>query len=156
MRRPVLARLDVPAQTLLLFEQMVAKDPDRTGNWRYLLREDGCFFSVNNDRLIVADQQSDDPSLFWSSPFSTQPDRCLTAEQLAELSRAITAVSFAQLDDYYASPAFSRTSSPTVTRWTTVKDGVAYTVVVELDAGPPELADLDATVSRLVAAAPYP
>lgn len=153
----VLPRLDVPDDTLLLFEDMVMKDADRAPNWRYRFDVRGCYYSARNTQLTITEPaqfESDDPALTWDTPFSGEPDRCLNEAQFAELMDAIRATAFVDLNPIYTSVAFPFTSSPRVGRWTLVEDGVATTVVAEQEAIPLRLMDLQTVVSRLVAEAP--
>lgn len=155
--KPVLARLEIPDQTLLLYENMSLNTPDRTGNWRFMFRQDGCFFNARNTQLWLtgeADFQSDDPALFWNTPFSTTPDRCLTEAQQAELKDTIRQINFFSLDSYYPSDSLEEVSSHVVERWTVVQNGKTHTVVVEEEAAPPQLIELRAVIDQLVANAP--
>lgn len=157
--KPVLARLAIPDQTLLLYENMGIYDPDRTGNWRFLFRQNGCFFNAHNDQLWLTEEEqfeSDEPALFWDTPFSDTPDRCLTETQQVELLDTIREVGFFSLDSYYSSASLDDISSPSVERWTIVQGDEVHTVVVEEEATPPQLVELRAVIDQLVANAPQP
>jgi hypothetical protein len=130
----MLPRLELPAGARLLYEEVVLGDPDRTGNWRFYVREDGCFFSARNSRLWVTgadDFGSDDPALFWNSPFPGKPDRCLTASQVGELEAAIRAADIAALSGRYRLAGDGIERSGSAERWTVVDGGKPSTVVVE-------------------------
>ncbi|MCU0521908.1 MAG: hypothetical protein MUF84_14610 [Anaerolineae bacterium] len=153
----VLPTLEIPDDALLLFEHMVMKDPDRTVNWRYYFDVEGCYHSARNTQLWLTEPEqfdSEDPELTWNTPFSPTPDRCLTEEQLAELTDSIELVVFEDLKPSYTSVAFPFTSSPAVERWTLVDEDGPVTVVAEQGASPPPLADLQRLIGRLVAEAP--
>jgi hypothetical protein len=155
--RPVLAKLQVPDDTLLMYEAMVVGDPDRTGNWRFRFSPDGCFYHARNDRLWITEPEQldrDDPELFWSDQWPDTPIRCLTEDQLPELRDAIDQARFPRLKSHYASGSLERTSSPVVERWTAVIDDGTYTVVVEPKAAPARLAKLRETIDALIANAP--
>ncbi len=156
--RPVLARLEIPDQTLLLllYENMVIKGPDRSGNWRFMFDRNGCFFQARNTQLWLMDEAQffdDAPALYWDTPFPTIPDRCLTEMQEAELRDAILKVDFPDLDEYYASSSIERISTPIVERWTVVHEDELYSVVVEQGAAPSELVELRTRIDQLVATA---
>lgn len=156
MINPVLARLEVPDGVLLLYENMAIKDPDRTGNWRLLFRQDGGVFAARNTQLWITDSaqfKSDDPTLFWNTPFSNTPDRRLTEPQQAELLEAIRRADFAS-DRYYSSSPGQQGSSPSVERWTVRQGNELRTAIVESGAAPPPLVVLRRTIDRLVANAP--
>jgi hypothetical protein len=157
MNKPIFAKIDIPSQTLLLYENMVVNDLDRSENWRFLFRQDGCFFNARNTQLWVTDTSlldSDDPALYWNTPFSSTPSRCLTQEQQAELLEAIRKTNFASLAKYYSASPDQQRSHPFVERWTVVQDSGAFTVVVENSAAPPPLVRLRTTIDKLVANAP--
>jgi hypothetical protein len=155
--RPVLARLQVPDDTLLMYEAMVVRDSDRTGNWRFRFSSDGCFYHMRNERLWITEPEqleSADSELFWSQDWPDTPVRCLTENQLPELRDAIVQARFSRLKPYYASRALAQTSAPVVERWTAVIDDGTYTVVVEPGAAPRRLVELREAVDALVAKAP--
>ena len=155
MTMPTLPKLELPDKTLLLYEQITVNNPDRTENWRFFLRKDGCFFNARNTQLWVTDSvllSNDNPKLFWNKPFSATPDRCLTESQQAELVDAIHKANFSSLDKYYTTP--SRVSDPSVVRWTVVEESGTYTVVVESGATPQQLVQLRSAIDKLIANAP--
>ena len=153
----VLPKLEIPEGALLLYEYMVMKDPDRTGNWRTYIDAEGCFYSARNSQLWLTEPaqfESDAPELTWNTPFSSTPDRCLTEVQVAELMDKIRSVAFPDLKPIYTSVAFPFTSSPSVERWTLIREDGTISVVVEQGATPLRLTDFRATIDRLIAAAP--
>jgi len=152
-----LARLEIPDGALLLYEQMAIRDPDRSGNWRFLVRADGGFYHARNTRLWVTDPAllaSDDPTLFWNTPFPATPARALSPQQRDELERAIRTADFPALARRSPFTPRGRVSDPSVERWSAILNGETHSVVVESGAAPPELVTLRATVDALVAAAP--
>jgi hypothetical protein len=156
----VLPRLDIPDRALLLYENIGLKDPDRTGNWRFVVRDDGCFFNARNTKLWLSQPEefaSDDPKLFWNTAFPDTPSRCLTPPQRAELDEAIREADLASLAKRSTTRLEGRKSSPSLERWTLARQGRAvHTVVVEAGDVPAPLSRLRATIDRLVAAAPRP
>jgi hypothetical protein len=131
---PMLPRLEVPDGAVLLYEQVAPQDMDRSADWRFYLRSDGCWFQARNQALVLseaADLGKDDPALFWNVPFGDQPQACLSKEELDQVLRAVDGAGFQDLDPYYPLPSGVRVSHPAVARWT-VRDGSdVQTVVVE-------------------------
>jgi hypothetical protein len=158
METPVLARLEVPANAILLYEEMVIGDQDRTGNWRFYIDTTGCVFNVHNQPLFIeeADQQSDDPALFWNAPFPATPARCLNDAQLATLRQLLDEPGIAALEEYYRDEAFARTSSPVIERWVMTTNNQQKVVAIELRKRPEAIARLWEGVNTLIAAAPQP
>jgi hypothetical protein len=157
MKKPILAKLQIPEKALLLYENMVANS-DRTGNWRFLFRKDGCFFNARNTQLWVTDPDalsSDDPKLYWNTPFPNTPNRCLTDSQKAELADAIRKSDFASLAKHSPFLQNQRVSDSSIERWTLVEDSGNYTVVVEKGVAPPQLVQLRAKIDQLIANAPH-
>ena len=155
----VLARLEIPEHTLLLYEYMVLNDPDRTGNWRFMFNQEGCFFNARNRQLWLTDKtefESNDPALFWNTPFPAAPDRCLTETQQVELVDTIRQIDFFSLDSYYPSDSLEDESPPSVERWSVVHGDERHTVVVESGAVSPQLVELRTMIDQLVANAPRP
>lgn len=153
--RPILAKVEIPNQALLLFESMSIRDPDRTGNWRFYFRQDGCFFNARNTQLFITEIsqfQRDDPSLFWNKPFADTPDRCLNDQQRNELLETIRNANFKSLNAYYQSSG-NKQSSSSVERWTVVIDKEIKTVVAEKGSVPKQLVELREMIDRLVAQA---
>ncbi|WP_446375172.1 hypothetical protein [Coleofasciculus sp. E2-BRE-01] len=159
MTKPVLPKLEIPENTRLLYENIAINDPDRTGNWRFLFRQNGCFFNARNTQLWIEDSaqlSSDDPDLHWNKPFPDTPNRCLTESQQAELTEAIRQVDFPSMAKYYPTPPDHQVSHPAAERWTVVQNGKSQTVVVENGFAPPELVQLRQKIDQLVANAPRP
>lgn len=151
----VIARLDMPPSALLLFEHFATRDVDRTSNWRFMIRNDGAFFNARNQQLFVtqaSQRGSDDPSLFFNTPFPERPQRVFRAEQLAELQGALTQVESASLQGEY--PSNKKSSNPSAERWTFAFSSGTRSVVVEDSQAPAELVNFRKTIDRLVAAAP--
>ncbi len=157
MKAPILPKLEIPPHTLLLYENVAVNDPDRSGNWRFLFREDGCFFNARNTELQVIDPNllnDENPALHWNTPFPSTPDRCLTKPQQAEFTEALRQANFASLAKYYSPPVSQHVSHSSVERWTMLNNNTNYTVIVENKAAPPQLVQLRATIDQLVVKAP--
>lgn len=157
--KSVLPKLEIPENTRLLYENIAINDPERTGNWRFLFRQNGCFFNARNRQLWIEDSaqlSSDDPDLHWNKPFPDTPDRCLTESQQAELTEAIRRVDFPSLAKYYPTPPDHQVSHSSAERWTVVQNGQSQTVVVENGFAPPEIVRLRQKIDQLVANAPRP
>jgi hypothetical protein len=153
----VLARLEIPPSAYILFEHMATADVDRTSNWRFVIRKDGGFYNARNVQLFVTDaaaRASDEPALFFNTPFPDAPQRILSEAQRAELDAAVDAARITSLKARYESSKAS--SNPSVERWTFVLGAEPKTVVVEDSAAPSSLKDLRKTIDRLVAAAARP
>ncbi len=156
MKVPI-AKLELPQNTVLLYENMVVSNVDRTGNYRFFFRDDGCFFNAHNTKLWVTNPDlidSDDPALHWNTSFSKTPDRCLTESQRAELLQAIYQTNFPSLNKYYLAAPDERSSHPTIERWTVVNQGSIYTVVVETRKAPSLLIQLRKVINEVVDKAP--
>jgi hypothetical protein len=150
-----LPRLVLPDRMLLLHEEFVAADLDRTGNSRFYFRDDGAFFHSRNRELWVPPDRADDddPALHFNREFAAQPDATLDGPRLQELIGAIESADFPALDPCYAPAMPARVSHPVVERFTAASDGDVRTVIVEQRAHPPALRTLRATIDRLVEAA---
>ena len=96
----VLPKLEVPDNTLLLYENIAVNNTDRTGNFRFVFLDDGTYYNARNTQLWITDTDklsSDQPDLFWNKPFPDKPDRQLTDEQLQDLKDAIDKADFSSL-----------------------------------------------------------
>ena len=155
MRDLVLPAPDLPDDVVVLYEHIVI-DSERSDNWRFYVRDDGAFFNARNEELWVAreDWPSDDPALFWNTPFAAEPTRRLTAAQFSEFLQALETADVAALRTYYPDANFESTTSPWVERWTFVLDGEVVTILIECEATPAQLADLHQTLTRLLVEAP--
>jgi hypothetical protein len=159
MEKYVLPELNLPENAWVLYEFITVNDPDRTGNWRFLFRQNGCFFNARNTQLWIEDAaqlSNDAPSLYWNKPFPETPDRCLTESQQTKLAEARGKAKISSLGDFYKAPPDQKTSHPSVERWTIVQNGKTRTIVVEDGFAPPELVQLRQKIDRLVAEAPRP
>jgi hypothetical protein len=154
MTEPILAKLQIPENTLLLYENMTIANSDRTGNWRFLFRNDGCFFNARNTQLWVTDPKalsSDDPKFYWNTAFPSTPNRCLTDSQKTELADAIRKSDFASLAKHSPFLGNQRVSDSSIERWTLVEDSRNYTVLVEKGFAPPQLVQMRAKIDQLIA-----
>lgn len=152
-----LSRLEIPSATLVLYEYMLVRNPDRSANWRFRIGTDRGFYNARNRQLFVTDpeaRKSEDPAKWFDTPFPEEPQRRFTEEQYATLKHALESAQPDHLEDWYTSKG--KHSNPSVERWTFVLDEARTTVVVEDGAAPQALADLRETIDRLVAAAPRP
>ncbi|HEY9619366.1 MAG TPA: hypothetical protein V6C78_03310 [Crinalium sp.] len=154
MTTPNLARLEIPDNTLLLYEHMAVNDSDRTGNWRFRFDNSGCFFHTRNTQLWVTDSTlpSDAPELHWNTSFPDTPNRCLNDSQYSELIDAIHNANFASLNSYYSTS--EQWSHSSVERWTVVDNGMTHTVSVENRSAPRQLVQLRQTIDQLIAGTP--
>ncbi len=155
MRDLTLPAPALPDDALLLFEHIII-DSERGDNWRFYVRDDGAFFNARNSELRVAreDWQSDDPALFWNTPFAAEPTRRLTAAQFAEFLQAVEAANIGALRAYYPDAAFEVSTPPWIERWTFVLDGAPISILIECHATPAQLTELHQTLGRLLAEAP--
>ncbi len=155
MRELVLPAPNLPDDALVLYEHIVI-DSERSDNWRFYVRDDGAFFNARNSELWVAqeDWSSDDPALFWNTPFVAEPTRRLTAAQFSEFSQALEAANVGALRAYYPDANFESTTPPWIERWTFVLDGEVVTILIECQAAPAQLTDLHQTLTRLLAKVP--
>jgi hypothetical protein len=154
MTEPVLAKLQIPEKTLLLYENMAIANSDRTGNWRFLFRNDGCFFNARNTQLWITDPEalsSNDPKFYWNTAFPNTPNRCLTDSQKTELADAIRKSDFASLAKHSPFLGNQRVSDSSIERWTLVEDSGNYTVLVEKGFAPPQLVQMRAKIDQLIA-----
>jgi hypothetical protein len=157
MTDPVLPRLEIPENTLLLHEDIAIDDSDRTRNRRFLITKDGGFHFSRNTELYVDDPDlidSDEPDLHWNKPLRSHPIRQLSKSQIAKLSKAIQAVDLPQLAKYYLTAEDEAYSHPSVERWTMIHDNTIYTIIVQDDEAPPALVKLRQKIDELVANAP--
>jgi len=157
VKLPIVAKLQIPDNALLLYENMATDNTDRTGNWRFFFHNDGCFFHARNTRLWVTDPallSSDDPALYWNTPFPDTPSRCLTDSQQAELIDAIRKANLATLMKKSPFLQNQRVSDGSVERWTLVDNNQVYTVIVEKGAAPRELVELRTVIDRIITNAP--
>jgi hypothetical protein len=143
---------DLPTDGLLLYEEMAVDDPDRSGNWRFLIRSDGGFFNARNDQLFVPDDAltRPDPELFWNVPFPTEPQRRLDDDALRSLEDAIREADFPRLSERGGGSAERLVIAD---RWTARVEGTPHSVVVTNRRVPRELQRLRETIDGLVAAA---
>lgn len=150
---PTLPKLEIPENALLLYENVAMNDLDRSGNWRFYFREDGCFFSARNTHLIITDTsqlKDETPTLHWNTAFPDTSNICLNEAQLADLMKAINEVDFASLSKNYTYSRSKDISHTSADRWTIVQDEV-FTVVVESQSAPAELVQLRTKVDQLIA-----
>jgi hypothetical protein len=147
---PALPPVELPADALVLYEEMALDDPDRTGNWRFYVSRDGGFYNARNTQLFVlepADLARGDPALFWNTDFPPEPQRRLEPAAVAELEQALDGLDLTRFAERL--PVGQRVTS--AQRWTVARDGDTRSAVV-VGKAPPELATLRQTVDRLVAA----
>lgn len=113
IRDLVLPTPDLPDDALVLFEHIII-DSERSDNWRFYVRDDGAFFNARNEELWVAreDGSSDDPALFWNTPFAAEPTRQLTASQFDEFLQALETADIGALRSYYPDTNFESTTPP--------------------------------------------
>lgn len=141
-----LPRLELPEGTLLLREQ-IAGGPDRSGNSRLLIRDDGAILHARNETLW-AEHESDAPAAHWNTPL--QSVGVLAPEQLAKLRSALER---ADLDDRPAGAPRGHLSDPVYERLTAVRDTTPVTVVAERGGLPARLGELRETLDAVVDAA---
>jgi hypothetical protein len=144
----------VPRAAILAYDNVVQGDPDRSGNWRFLVSTDGGYYHQRNGAFFVDPVSDDpeDPSRHWSRPFPSEPAVRFDAQELEQLESALERASFRSLRSEYRAPSARRRSHPVAERWTAFLDR-PVSVVVEEGFGPPELTDLWRTIERLVDAA---
>lgn len=155
---PTLPKLEIPENTLLLYENVAIDDTDRSGNWRFYFRQDGCFFNARNTRLIITDAsqlKDETPDLHWNTSFSNTPITCLNEAQLADLKKSIDAVNFEKLSKSYTYSKSRQISHTAVDRWTIVQDDIS-TIFVESQSAPSELVELRVKIDQLIAEALSP
>ncbi|MCA9541425.1 MAG: hypothetical protein KC620_21150 [Myxococcales bacterium] len=155
MKRPP---VQAPNGAWLVYENLALDDADRSGNHRFAITRDGCFWQARNGELFITDKarlNSDDPADHWNKPLPSKPQRCLTAEQVKGLEAAITAADFGALKPLYATAPEDRSSHPALERWTLIgTDGKQTQVEVEDEATPAALKTLRSAIDALIAAAP--
>lgn len=151
-----LPKLEIPSNTWVLYENVAIHNTDRTGNWRFLIGEDGCYFHSRNTELFVdaAQVAESSPDLHWNAPLPDAPIRCFTEEQQNDLTAAIEKATLAAIAPYYTTPPGEEISHPSAERWTIRQGGKTQTIVVENGFAPDALVQLRQTIDGLVAAAP--
>jgi len=157
MAQPTLPKLELPANTWILYENVAIDAPDRTGNWRFLIRDDGYFFHARNTQYWLEDLtliNSADPDLHWNTAFGDNPNRCLNDSQLNDLRDALDKAQVSKLEPYYAPSPDEQESHPSAERWTITHDELTHTIVVERGAVPKALVTLRQKIDELIADAP--
>lgn len=150
---------EISERTWLLYENIATNNPDRTGNWRFRLEKDGCFFNARNQSLLIEDPtllSSSDSALYWNTSFPKHPQRCLTESQVSELTSAIEVTDFDSLNQTYSNPPHEVWSHSSIERWTLIQADKVVTITVSNRAAPARLVQLRQVIDRLVSEAPQP
>jgi zinc and cadmium transporter len=156
MQNILLPNLETPSQTWIMYENLTINDTDRTGNWRFVIKDDGCFYHARNTQFFVnADEgHTSDPAFHWNTQFPEKPVRCFTEEQFNQLKTAVENLHLDELDTFYPAESAQQSSHPIAERWTVITAGEAQTIVVEDGAVPTPLVELRQRIDELVAQAP--
>ncbi len=147
----VLPKLEIPQNSVLYYENIVINDTDRSGNWRFFIQKDGCFFDSHNETLWITDTEklsSDDPSLFWSKNFQSQSKICFTKAQMSKLFRFFTKLNLAQSSDITTNKNIQ--NSTIIERWTySIKDQYR-SVIFEINSLPKEIIELKKILDQMI------
>jgi hypothetical protein len=125
--------LDLPPHAWLMFESVSAGGPDRSGNWRFFLAQDGCYYVAGNRTLLVdaSHRNSTESALFWNTGWPEEPTYCLEQAERSALDAAIDGLALFSLSTAVGRPASVRVNDGSIERWTLVKAGAHQSIVIE-------------------------
>lgn len=141
----------IPANCIILYEQIACKEEDKATNYRFYLDQDGRFFHMKNDEIPGIENPG-----IWNKNFDEQPVRVLSSQQMSELKKLLSDIQPAQIKNNIDQNWINDSSHPVFERWTISLPNSNKPFTATLAGGSPPLlfqklrTELDALVSQSV------
>lgn len=141
----------IPANCIILYEQIACKEEDKATNYRFYLDQEGRFFHMKNDEITDIKIPG-----IWNKSFDEQPVRVLSPQQIGELNKHLSEILPAQIKNNIDQDWINDSSHPVFERWTILLPNSNKPITAVLAGGSPPMlfqklrTKLDTLVSRSV------